>query len=155
MKIRLANTDDIDQVLPLFVDLDTKHSLNNKDIRSIIPDDRYKRIFQDVFKRESILILTVVEIEQKIIGFSLAKISKIHNNLILKNQIIGEILYIAIDESSKKKGIGRALMNDIEDRLTKRGATKLELRVFNFNEETLPEKLNYQPKYTVYEKYFD
>lgn len=153
MKVRLAETKDIKQILPLFIELDTKHSKNNKDIRDIIPKERYKNIFQDVFKTETNLILTVAEIEEKIVAFVLAKILKIQNNLLLKDQTIGEILYFAVAKDFQRNGIARILMHDIEVRLKNRGADKIELRIFSFNEEPLPEKINYKPKYTVYEKY--
>lgn len=153
MKVRLAETKDIEQILPLFRELDIKHSNNNKDLRTLIPKERYNNIFQDVFKTNSNLILSIVEIEEKIIGFAMGKLLRIDNNLILKNQMIGEILYLVIDVNSKRKGLGTVLMNDIEERLINGGANKLELRVFSFNDEPLPEKIGYKPKYTVYEKY--
>lgn len=153
MKIRLAEAKDIQQILPLFIELDDKHSSNNRDLRTLIPKERYNMIFQDVFKTDSNLILSVVEIEEKIIGFAMGKLLRIHNNLLLKNQVIGEVLYVVIDVNSKRKGIGRLLMNDIEERLINGGANKLELRIFSFNDEPLPEKIGYRPKYTVYEKY--
>jgi ribosomal protein S18 acetylase RimI-like enzyme len=153
MKIRIAKAEDVKQILPIFRELDAKHSSNNKDIRNVIHENRYKSIFQDIFKEESNLILTVVEIEEKIAGFALGKLLSIHNHLMLRDQVIGEILYFAIDVNFKRKGIGRVLMNDIEERLIHSGANKLELRIFSFNEEPLPEKINYKSKYTVYEKY--
>ncbi|GIQ60550.1 hypothetical protein Flavo103_36860 [Flavobacterium collinsii] len=153
MEVRLAEPKDIKQILPLFIELDNKHSSNNRDLRTRIPKERYNMIFQDVFKTDSNLIVSVVELEEKIIGFAMGKLLRIQNNLILNNQVIGEVLYIMIDANSKRKGIGRLLMNDIEDRLIDGGANKLELRVFSFNDEPLPEKIGYRPKYTVYEKY--
>ncbi|MFH6987879.1 GNAT family N-acetyltransferase [Flavobacterium collinsii] len=153
MEVRLAEPKDIKQILPLFIELDNKHSSNNRDLRTRIPKERYNMIFQDVFKTDSNLIVSVVELEEKIIGFAMGKLLRIQNNLILNNQVIGEVLYIMIDANSKRKGIGRLLMNDIEERLIDGGANKLELRVFSFNDEPLPEKIGYRPKYTVYEKY--
>lgn len=153
MKIRLAEPKDIQQILLLFIELDDKHSRNNRDLRTIIPKERYNIIFQDVFKTDSNLILSVVEIEKKIIGFAMGKLLRIQNNLILNDQVIGEVLYVAIEVNSKRRGIGKLLMNDIEERLISHGANKLELRIFSFNDEPLPEKIGYKPKYTVYEKY--
>lgn len=153
MKIRLAETKDIKQILPLFIELDVKHSNNNKDLRSAIPKERYENIFRDVFKSNSNLLLIVVEIEEKIVAFVLGKIVKIENNLLLKDQTVGEILYFAVDVNYQRKGIARVLMREIEERFKSSGADKIELRIFSFNEEPLPEKINYKPKYTVYEKY--
>lgn len=153
MKIRLVQTKDFNQILPLFIELDVNHSKNNKDLRDIIPKERYQNIFQDVFKTNSNLILTVAEIEEKIVAFALAKILKIQNNLLLKDQTVGELLYFAVNKDFQRKGIARILMHDIEERLKSSGADKIELRIFSFNKEPLPEKIDYKPKYTVYEKY--
>lgn len=153
MKIRLAEIKDINQILPLFIELDAKHSHHNKDLRTIIPKERYKMIFQEVFKKDSPLLLLVAEIDEKIAAFALGKLLKVQDNLLLKDQTIGEILYFAVGTNFRKKGIARALMADIEKSLLNRGAHKLELRIFSFNNEPLPEKINYKPKYTVYEKY--
>ncbi|WP_428228687.1 GNAT family N-acetyltransferase [Flavobacterium sp.] len=153
MKIRIAETKDIKQILILFTELDIKHSNNNKDIRTSIPKERYENIFRDVFKSNSNLILLVVEIEEKIVAFALGKIVEIKNNLLLKDQTVGEILYFAVEVNFQRKGIARILMHEIEEKLKSNGADKIELRIFSFNEEPLPEKINYKPKYTVYEKY--
>lgn len=153
MKIRIAETKDIKQILILFTELDIKHSNNNKDLRTSIPKERYENIFRDVFKSNSNLILLVVEIEEKIVAFALGKIVEIKNNLLLKDQTVGEILYFAVEVNFQRKGIARVLMHEIEEKLKSNGADKIELRIFSFNEEPLPEKINYKPKYTVYEKY--
>lgn len=153
MKIRLAKTKDISQILPLFAELDAKHSQKNKDLRTSIPEERYKKIFGEVFKTGSTLLLIVAEIEGKIIAFALGKLLIIKANLLLKDQTVGEILYFTVDINFRRKGIARVLMADIEERLINKGADKLELRIFSFNDEPLPEKINYKPKYTVYEKY--
>ena len=37
--------------------------------------------------------------------------------------------------------------------LINKDVNKLEIRVYDFNEEMIPEKIDYKPKLTVYEKY--
>lgn len=153
MKIRLARFEDLKYILPLFKELDAKHIDNSRDIKSNITDERYKRLFKNVFTKNSNLILTIAEENKTIIGFSLAKIIIINDSLIFKNLSIGEILFIAVDKSHKRKGVGRKIIADIEERLKQKGVNKFELLVFSFNDEFLPEKINYKAKYTVYEKY--
>lgn len=153
MKIRLAKVTDMKSVYYLLKKLDEKHIRNSKDIKSKIPEERYKSLFDNVYKVDSNFLLIVAEINNKIVGFALGKLTKISNNLILKDQIIGDILYVIIEDKHKRKGIGRKLMEGIEFRLKEKGANKLQLRVYSFNDETVPEKINYKPKYTTYEKY--
>lgn len=152
MDIRLAKREDFKNILPLFIELDLKHIKNTNDIREKIPKERYKRIFEAVFQEKSNHILTVVENDGSVIAFALGKIRIIQNNLVFKNNIIGEILYVIVKKEHKMKGIGKKLMIDLENRLRSNGAKKLELKVYNFNKETLPEKVGFKEKYTVYEK---
>lgn len=153
MTIRLAKREDCPFILPLFKELDAKHSRNSIDVKEEIHVDRYNILFANAFKDDSNLILSVAEENNLIIGFALAKITHIRNNFILKDSVIGEVLYVAVNEQNKRNGIGRHLMADMENRLLSKGIDKFELRVYNFNDETLPEKINYKPKFTVYEKY--
>lgn len=153
MRIRPATQDDLPAILPLFQDLDAKHRRSSKDIRDEIKPERYELLFNSTFKENSDLILSVVEKEQEVIGFALAKITQVQKNFILKDSLIGEVLYVAVSERYKRGGIGRELMKDMEQRLIEKGVEKFQLRVFSFNDETFPEKADYRPKYTVYEKY--
>lgn len=153
MKIRLARKEDCDAILPLFKELDAKHSKNSVDIKDYIHFERYNFLFTNVFKENSNLILSVAEDNTEVVGFALAKITQIQKNFILKDALVGEVLYVAVNEKYKRTGIGKQLMIDIEERLIEKGVDKFELRVFSFNDETLPEKVNYRPKFTVYEKY--
>lgn len=153
MRIRLAKKQDFKNILPLFKELDLKHSKNSNDVREKIPEERYKRIFQSIFNEKTDYVLTVVEDYNIIIAFALGKIITLKNNLVYKNNNIGEILYVIVKDEYKMIGIGKKLMADLEVRLKSNGAKKLELRVYNFNKETLPEKVGFKPKYTVYEKH--
>ncbi len=153
MKIRLAIPEDVQGILPLFKALDEKHYRNSNDIRSEIKPERYTFLFDNTFKENSNLILSVAEENTMVIGFALAKITIMENNFILKDFRIGEVLYVAVAEQHKRNGLGKKLMIDMEHRLKEKGVNKFELRVFSFNDETFPEKINYKPKYTVYEKY--
>tara|TARA_B110000977_G_C10873891_1_gene414727 strand:- start:241 stop:702 length:462 start_codon:yes stop_codon:yes gene_type:complete len=151
--IRLAKITDLHLITPLFRELDAKHIGSNKDVKRVILNKRYKSLFKNVFKKNSSYILIVNVFEKEIVGFALGKLLKVENSLIFKNQIIGEILYLAIQESYKRKGLGKKMINEIEKRLKDNGAEKIELRVYSFNKEAIPQKNNYKEKYTTYEKY--
>jgi len=153
MEIRIAEKKDVKAILPLFIELDKKHIKGSTDFKSKIHIDRYKKIFNAVFQKENNLLLTVSIIDNKIIGFVLAKIYEVKNNFVFKDQKKGEIVYIAINHKNKREGIGRKMIEDIEVRLKAKGASKIEIRVYSFNTEMTPEKFNYVPKFTVYEKF--
>lgn len=153
MIIRSAQRGDCPSILPLFKELDAKHFRNSVDVREEIQLERYNILFANVFKNDSNLILSVAEENNLVVGFALAKITRIEKNFILKDSVIGEVLYVAVHEEHKRNGIGRLLMADMEKRLISKDIDKFELRVYSFNDETLPEKIDYLPKFTVYEKY--
>lgn len=153
MEIRLATQADVKSILPLFRELDAKHYRKSVDVRSDISDKRYLALFDVFFSENSNLIITVAEKDDIIVAFALSKITIIRSNLLFKDSTIGEILYLAVEEKFKRNGIGIKMMEDMEKRLIEKGSKKFELRVFAFNDETLPEKIDYKPKYTVYEKF--
>tara|TARA_R110002096_G_scaffold429949_1_gene643331 strand:+ start:12728 stop:13189 length:462 start_codon:yes stop_codon:yes gene_type:complete len=153
MEIRLAKFEDLKHILPLFKELDVKHIENNRDMKPVIKNERYKFLFMNVFKENSDFVLVVAEFENIIIGFALAKIIRIKNSLVYKDLSIGEILYVAVDQNHKRKGVGKKIILEIEKMLINKDVNKLEIRVYDFNEEMIPEKIDYKPKLTVYEKY--
>jgi len=154
MKIRIAKRSDLEYILPLFKELDTKHVESSKDVKSTIPKERYGLMFNKIFKKDSTFILTIAIENDEVLGFALGNVRKVENRLIFVDQVIGEILYVTVKEKYKRRGIGKKIMQDLEFRLKKRGVNKFELKVFGFNKETIPEKINYRVKYTIYEKYF-
>ena len=109
MEIRLAKFEDLKHILPLFKELDVKHIENNRDMKPVIKNERYKFLFptpflfMNVFKENSDFVLVVAEFENIIIGFALAKIIRIKNSLVYKDLSIGEILYVAVDQNHREK----------------------------------------------------
>lgn len=153
MIIRLAVPGDVQSILPLFKELDAKHYENCADVKNEISDKRYLILFDNFFSQNSNLIINVAEEDDKIVAFALSKMTVIKDNLIFMDSSIAEILYLAVDRNCKRKGIGALIMSDMEDRLRSKGVVRCEARVFSFNDETIPQKINYYPKYTVFEKY--
>lgn len=144
MKIRLANFQDLNTVLPLFKELDAKHIVNSRDFRANINEERYRLIFKRALNKESNLIFTVAEMNETVIGFVLSKIVYIRNNYVFSDKTIGEINYIIIQENFKKRGIGKLLLEDMEERLSAKGVSKIEIRVYDFIKELLLEKYGFE-----------
>jgi ribosomal protein S18 acetylase RimI-like enzyme len=151
MVIRLGLESDFKKVIKLFQILDKKHSKNRNDFKKSIDQKRYTDILEKCNSQTN-YILTVAEKDNKIIGFGIGKVHKVENHPFLKNQIIGEILYLIVTDEFKQKGIGRSILEYLEAQLIIKKADRLELRVYNFNKEAYPERLNYEKKFTIYEK---
>ncbi|KVV16344.1 GNAT family N-acetyltransferase [Flavobacterium sp. TAB 87] len=153
MIIRLATPADVPSILPLFKELDAKHYENCADVNKEISDKRYFILFDNFFRQNSNLIINVAEEDDKILAFALSKMTVIKDNLLFADSVIAEIFYLAVDKNFKRRGIGALIMSDMEDRLRSQGVVRCEARTFSFNDETIPQKINYKPKYTVFEKY--
>lgn len=94
----------------------------------------------------------VAENENATIGVAIGRTSKIENHSLYKDHIVGQILYLIVDEKYKLQGVGKQLMTHLECALMELGAEVLELRVYGFNQEAMPTQVGYKTKYTVYEK---
>ncbi|MBE7633167.1 GNAT family N-acetyltransferase [Tenacibaculum finnmarkense genomovar ulcerans] len=151
MKIRGAEKKDLKEIVNLFKLLNSKHQSNRKDFKSSIELDWYKHVLKKSYADKNYIIL-VAESNNKIIGFIIGKIYLIKENLLLKNNTIGEILFINVLDNYKKQGVGKKLIEKTEFKLRENGATTLEIRVYDFNKEMFPEKFNFSKKLTVYEK---
>ena len=154
MEIREVEKKDLKEVIRLFKELDEKHLKNRIDFKPVIEIERYKRILKTVLDDRNYCMIVAV-IGTKIIGFSMGKIYEVKDNFVLSDHIVGDISFITVENIFKGKGIGKILINKLESRLQKLGANKLEIRVFNYNKEMVPEKFHYQKKITIYEKFLD
>lgn len=151
MIIRLGTKKDFNTVLELFKSLDEKHIAKLSDFKKSISSKRYADILDRCTENEN-YVLTVAEQFDKIIGFGIGRILSIKNHSFLKDQKIGEMLYMLVSEKHKRKGVGKKLLDFLESDLTIKGVDIFEMRVYNFNEHTIPEKAGYVQKFTIYEK---
>lgn len=152
MEIREVEKKDLKEIIRLFKELDGKHIKNRIDFKPTIEINRYKRILKTVFDDKNYIMIVAV-LGNKVIGFSIGKIYEVKNNFVLLDQLIGEILFIVVENIFKRKGIGKLLIIELESKLLKLGANKLEIKVFDFNKEMIPEKFQYLKKITIYEKF--
>lgn len=153
MVIRNYLSKDKHELIVLFKQLDEKHSKFDKDVHNKIDDARYEEIISSLNKLDGNKFCLICEVDDKVIGFGICKLSKLEKNHTHKKRNLGEILYVCIKEKYKQLGIGRKLMQALENKLKNKGATKVELRVYSFNNETFPEKVGYSSKYMIYEKF--
>lgn len=152
MKIRVPNLEDVLPIINLFKDLDRKHIASRQDFRESIKEKRYTSLIKEAIENEEYSIF-IASVDKQIIGFSIGKIKSIRNHPFLEDTNIGEIQYVAIAESYKRLGVAKSLLDSVETELRSKGANSLEMRVYSFNDEAYPTKVNYFPKYTVYEKF--
>ena len=149
--IRIGTRNDFKSVLELFKSLDEQHIVKRSDFKKSISSKRYADILDKCYEDNNYILNVAVE-SNDIIGFGIGRLNLIKNHPFLKDQKIGEILYMLVSDKQKKKGIGKKLLAFLESELTDKGVGLLEMRVYNFNEDAIPEKAGYLPKFTIYEK---
>ncbi len=76
---------------------------------------------------------------------------------VLRWDVIGHILNIAVHPCYRRKGLGELLMREIMDVFRKKGARvfRLEVRVSNLAAQRLYEKLGFKKEYTIPNYYSD
>jgi ribosomal protein S18 acetylase RimI-like enzyme len=144
--IREAETEDYNSLIELFDEIDAIHR------------DHHPRIFQKpngpvreinyyigLISDESTAVF-VAELEGNIVGFVHAIVRDAADIPILVPRRFAIIDGIVVRSKYKKRGIGRMLMKGIEEWIKEKGASSIELNVYEFNEEaiTFYESLGYK-----------
>ena len=144
--IRKAVAEDYSGLIGLFEEIDAIHRDNlprlfrkpNGPIREI---DYYTGLISD----ESTAVF-VAELDEDVIGFVHGIVRDASGIPILVPRRFTIIDSIVVNSEYKKRGIGRMLMEAMEDWSKKNGATSIELNVYEFNKEakTFYENLGYE-----------
>lgn len=149
--IRDAVIEDFESYIKLYESLTEYHIQNRTDILKSVPKFT-KNDFKKFTKSKNVFI-TVIEKNQKIIGFSKWQIKKVRNNTHLQDRVIAFVDEFFIDSSFRRNGYGKKLWNAIVDAALKKGAQYVELYVWEFNEnaQRFYENLGMTPQRTVME----
>ena len=144
--IRKAETEDYGSLIELFDEIDAIHR------------DRHPRIFQKpngpvreiehyigLISDESTAVF-VAEMEGNVVGFVHAIVRDAPDIPILVPRRFAIVDGILVRSNYKKSGIGGMLMNGIEEWAKVKGASSIELNVFEFNQEAIAfyESLGYK-----------
>jgi ribosomal protein S18 acetylase RimI-like enzyme len=144
--IRKAKTEDYGSLIELFDEVDAVHR------------DHHPRIFQKpngpvweidyyigLISDESTAVF-VAELEGNILGFIHAIVRDAPDIPVLVPRRFAIIDGIVVISKYKKRGIGRMLMKGIEEWTKEKGASSIELNVYEFNQEAISfyESLGYK-----------
>ena len=151
MLIRSGLQTDFKDVIELFKILDGKHIRNRNDFKDLIDQRRYTDLLNKCHKAINHYLI-VAEADNRIIGFGIGRVNIIENHSFLKNQKIGEILYLMVSDHHKKNGVGKSILENLETKLKGKEIERIEMRIYDFNKEAYPEKASYNKKFTIYEK---
>lgn len=117
MKFRLMNEEDINSVIPLYIEY------YNKEDGEWTEKTVYKRIHQ-VLTREDSLCL-ICEEENGIVGFAMGYFEQFDDGFIYV------LVEIVIASEFQNKGIGTKLMKKLENTVKEKGALNIQLEAVN------------------------
>ncbi len=144
MKIREATISDLNNgLLNVFIEGYRYHQNGRPDIFADLSD---KSLKEDLIKQfENLSILVIID-NDIIIGYLAYKIKEKHVKKLDIDQLI-------ITEQYRKKGFGKALMNEAKNIALKNNCDRIELNCWIFNEEAISmyEHIGFEKQRIVYE----
>ena len=130
-QLKRLDINEIDLIQPLWEKLNLLHSDLSLNFKTRFRNMSWeKRKAKLVEKSEEVMIETVIDSQEKIIGYCISTIDKGNNKT-------GEIDSIYIDESHRELGLGKKLINNAIDWLITKGTTEQKLLVGIGNEKVL------------------
>ena len=144
MKLREATINDLNNgLLKVFIEGYRYHQKGRNDIFANLSDEDLKEDLIKQFENLSILVIIDNDI---IIGYLAYKIKEKHVKKLDVDQLI-------ITEKYRRKGLGKALMNEAKDIALKNNCDRIELNCWTFNEEaiTMYEHIGFERQRIVYE----
>jgi len=146
IRVRKAIVDDYKMLCELFDELDSLHRENLPDIfQKASGPIREKDYYSGLIADENVGLF-VAEIGEKIIGFSHVIFKDTPPIPILVPRQYALVDSIVVKSGFQNHGIGRMLMDKMQEWAIAKGATSIELHVYEFNETAISfyERLGYQ-----------
>lgn len=132
MEIRNAEPGDFKTVHQLVQQVHTLHANARPDI-FYNADPLTQQDYQELIQSENAIALTAVS-AGKIVGYACAELRHVLESPILKPRIVAHLNVLSVSPDFQKHGAGKALLLAAEAEAKKRGASSLELLVWEFNE---------------------
>lgn len=135
MEIRLAEKEDFDSLINLFRTIDDLHRQNHPE-RFRLPawyEDNKKAFLEEVMK-DNEQVLMVADKKGHLQGFVHGRISRSPDTPIFVPRKFAVLENIFVDPKSRKKGVGRQLIESFQEWAREEEAEEIELNVFEFNE---------------------
>jgi ribosomal protein S18 acetylase RimI-like enzyme len=147
ISVRKATADDYNTLCELFDEIDALHRDNlprifQKPSGPVREQDYYLELIAD----EKVGLL-VAEVGEKLVGFVHAIVKDTPAIPVFVPRRYAIVDGIVVKSGFQNQGIGSTLMDKVQDWATAKGATSIELNVYEFNETAIffYERLGYRP----------
>jgi ribosomal protein S18 acetylase RimI-like enzyme len=155
--VRAASLSDYDGMRALLATVDELHRLNVPWLfRTPSAEPRSKEFFARLLSSEGSTVL-VAEVRDELVGVATALLRSAPDFAVFVTQQWGVLDNIAVSESWRRQGVGTSLTRHAERWAESRGASWIELGVFEFNADARAfyRALGYAPISTKLRKSFD
>lgn len=149
MEIRNYQLKDLNAVKQIFIESQNFHAKSRPDVFktvTTITDKDFQVFLSD--------INIVATIDQKVVGFAIATLKNVEENILIKSKQIFKIEFLGITENWKNHKIGTELMKVLEQiaKSKKTEMIQFDYWTFNVNARKLYDKLGYTSRYETLEK---
>jgi len=132
--IRKATFDDIEQIKPLFIELQNIHSDNYPDIFKHIDTISHDYLIEEI-KTYSYYYVAIIN--DLIIGYLKGINRVVNETYIIKKRNMLTLVDLIILKEYRKKGIAHKMLEYIEDLAIANGIESIEIPVYEFNKEAI------------------
>jgi len=147
--IREASPADHDAVSRLYAQVDGLHSKSRPDAFQDPPEPGRSRAFLDEHLKADDAAMFVAEVEGVVVGFAFAKLGRPPDDPLHRPRLFAYLEDLVVSVECRRKGIGTALMSEVERWASRRKVDHVELIVWEFNEDArrFYESLGYATSY--------
>lgn len=133
MTIRTAMRADYAQVAALYREMHRLHQSSRPDIFSDTDTPVSETLFGEMCENPDGILLAAEE-DGQLAGFAYTQIKKIEGNAVVAPRTVAHMDDLAVFPAFEGCGVGRALVEETKRLAAARGASSLELMVWEFNE---------------------
>ncbi|MEH7349351.1 GNAT family N-acetyltransferase [Gottfriedia acidiceleris] len=136
ISIRIANQEDYESLLPLFRQVHDLHVFERPDLYKENPTPVGEEEFNNQLKDDKHHILVAI-LGTEIVGAAVLKEEEISENSFVNARKILLVNSLCVDDASRKKGIGRKLMQSVIDFAKELDVDSIELGVSESNQNAI------------------
>ena len=137
MQIREGKIDDIEQIVVILEQIAKMHYNNRPEIFKEKTKNEIKKNAIEMLNDEDRKVIVAIDEELKIYGLIVYRIKEVKGHINLNDSKVLWVEELGVDERYRKNGIGKMLMNKVEEDAKKLDCKRIELNCWNFNENAI------------------
>ena len=137
MQIREVKVEDIEQIIVILEQISEMHYKNRPDIFKKKSKDEIKKNIIEMINDENRKVIVATDETLKIYGLVIYNIKEVKEHINLSDSKVLWIEELGVDESYRKNGIGKMLMEKFEEDAKMLDCKRIELNCWDFNNNAI------------------